>query len=224
MSVAMKNDPLTLVLENRQLLDHNQALASALREVRTQSETFQKDLNVLSQDVQDLEEERRELERSLNQRNARLAELESELSQIRRRNAPRPAPPPPPPLKGADRLIASALKRMLLGRPEESLELFARLGGASPVLASFYQKLFHDWVMVGTSMDGGQFARRTVFGLKGKLRERFVRAYCAALEALCKRPNTPTSRRRQWLLELAELHLEHPRQAMTYLIKARKAS
>ncbi len=187
-------------------------------------ESLRKALELLNQDVRDLEEERAELEESLNQRSSQVQKLESELSELRRRTAPRPAPPPPPPLTAVDRLIAKALRRIVMNRAEESLEIFARLGGASPTLASFYQKLFQDWVVVGTSMDGGQFARRIVFGLKGKMHERFLRAYCAALEQLSQTPSVPARRRRQLLLELAELNLEHPRRAMAYLMKARKAS
>lgn len=218
---SLKDDPLALELQNRQLAEHNQALAAALRDANERSEQA---MELLSRDIKDLEEERMELEESLQQRSSRVQELESQLSVLRRRHAPRPAPPPPPAPTNLDRMIAKALKLIVLGRAEESLEIFARLGGLSPSLATFYQKMFHSWVVVGTRMEGGRFARRIVFGMKGKLRERFLRAYCLALEELCKRPGMSPVRRRQWLLELAELHLENPRRAMAYLMKARKAS
>lgn len=222
--VSLSNDSTTLMLENRQLNDHNLALANALRETRDRSEQSEKAIQVLSQDIKDLEDERQELEEALNKRSTRMHELENELSELRRKTAPPPEPPPPPPLTNVDKLIVKALKLIVLNRAEESLEIFARLGGLSPGLANFYQKLFHNWVVLGNGMEGNLFARRIVFGLRGKLHERFLRAYCVALEQLSRRPAAPPRRRRQWLLELAELHLEHPRQAMRYLLQARKAS
>ncbi len=230
MSVAHLSDsPLGPTEENHHLTERNLALALALREERQRSETqmaaFQRDLSVLCQDLQELEQEKGTLQQSLARAGSRVQELEAELRTARNQaNRKKAGPPPLPPLTSVDRMLIKAMKRIILGRGEEALEIFATLGGHSPSFSEFYQKVFQSWAMVGSSMEGSRFARQLAFSLRGNAHKRFLRAYCEALDELAGKTNTSAAVRRRWLLELAELNADQPARAIGYLRKARQAS
>ncbi len=215
--------------ENHHLSERNLALALALREERQRSETqmaaYQRDLSVLCQDLQELEQEKGQLTQSLARAGSRVQELEAELRSTREQASRKKASPPPlPPLTPVDRMLIKAMKRTILGRGEEALEIFATLAGHSPSFAQFYQKVFQSWAMVGSSMEGSRFARQLAFSLRGNAHKRFLRAYCEALDELAGQANTSATMRRRWLLELAELNADQPARAIGYLRKARQAS